>query len=99
MYSVYWDLYTNDTWKKKLAELEAEQTRTHKLEAATVEFAQPGDPEKEEASTNRAKKQTSIARRAGQDGAGRNGSVTTWRSIRQGDGVGCALQLRRARTA
>jgi uncharacterized protein len=45
MYSLYWDLYTNEAWKKKLADVEAEQTRQKKLEAATIAFAQPGDEE------------------------------------------------------
>jgi uncharacterized protein len=48
-YSVYWDLYTNDGWTKKLDELAAERARQQKLEAATIAFLQPGDPEKEKA--------------------------------------------------
>jgi DUF1680 family protein len=48
-YSVYWDLYTSDGWTRKLEELAAERTRQRRLEAATIVFLQPGDPEKEKA--------------------------------------------------
>ena len=47
MYSVYWDLYSPDGWNKKIEEIAAEQTRQRKLEAATIGFVQPGDPERE----------------------------------------------------
>src|SRR5215813_8313881 len=46
-YAIFWDLYTTDTWKQKLAANAAEQERLRKLEAATIAFAQPGDAEKE----------------------------------------------------
>jgi uncharacterized protein len=46
-YSVYWDLYTHESWNKKVEELNAERTRQQKLEAATVAFVSPGDSEKE----------------------------------------------------
>jgi hypothetical protein len=49
MYSVYWDLYTNESWTRKLEELNAERVRQQKLEAATIVFLSPGDPEKEKA--------------------------------------------------
>ena len=49
MYSIYWDLYTNESWTKKLDELSAERLRQQKLEAATVAFLSPGDPDKEKA--------------------------------------------------
>ena len=49
MYSVYWDLDTNETWTKKIEELTAEQARVEKLEAATITFLAPGDTEKEKA--------------------------------------------------
>ncbi|HET7112911.1 MAG TPA: glycoside hydrolase family 127 protein [Pyrinomonadaceae bacterium] len=48
-YSVYWDLYTNDGWTKKIEELKAERARQQRLEAATIAFLTPGDPEKEKA--------------------------------------------------
>jgi len=67
MYSVYWDLYTSDTWKKKLAEIDAEQTRLRKLDAATIEFAQPGDPEKER-SFNQQGEETNLDRSQGRPG-------------------------------
>ena len=46
-YSVYWDLYTNDGWTRKVEELRAERARQQKLEAATIVFLAPGDPEQE----------------------------------------------------
>lgn len=46
-YSVYWDLDTNDSWTKKIEELNTERARQQKLEAATVAFVQPGVAEKE----------------------------------------------------
>jgi uncharacterized protein len=46
-YSVYWDLYTNEGWARKIEELTAERARQRKLEAATIVFLTPGDPEKE----------------------------------------------------
>jgi len=46
-YSVYWDLDTNESWTKKIEELKVERARQAKLEAATVAFIAPGDPEKE----------------------------------------------------
>ena len=42
-YGVYFDLYSNDAWKKKLDELAVERTRQQKLEAATIGFVQSGD--------------------------------------------------------
>ena len=47
MYSLYWDLYTTDGWNKKFEEFAAEQATRRKLEAATIGFVQPGDPERE----------------------------------------------------
>jgi DUF1680 family protein len=46
-YAIYWDLYTPETWKKKLGEVAAERERQRKLEAATISFVQPGDAQKE----------------------------------------------------
>jgi uncharacterized protein len=46
-YSVYWDLYTNEGWTRKIEELTTERARRRKLEAATIAFLTPGDPEKE----------------------------------------------------
>jgi DUF1680 family protein len=46
-YSVYWDLYTNDSWTRKVEELNTERARQQKLEAATIAFLPAGDSEKE----------------------------------------------------
>src|SRR6185503_20242168 len=46
-YALYWDLYTTQGWEKKTGEIAAEQAKQRELEAATMGFAQPGDPEKE----------------------------------------------------
>lgn len=46
-YAVYWDLYTAESWANKIDELKAEKTRQQKLEAATIVYLQPGEPEKE----------------------------------------------------
>src|SRR6266571_2768213 len=46
-YEIYWDLYTAEAWKKKLAEVADERIRRRKLEAATISFVQPGDAQKE----------------------------------------------------
>ena len=46
-YAIYWDLYTNDGWTKKLEELAAERAKQQRLEAATIVFLSPGDMEKE----------------------------------------------------
>jgi hypothetical protein len=47
-YSVYWDLYTNESWTRKIEELAAERARQQKLEAATIVFVQPGASEPEQ---------------------------------------------------
>jgi hypothetical protein len=46
-YSVYWDLYTHESWTRKIDELKAERARQQRLEAATTVFLTPGDAEKE----------------------------------------------------
>jgi len=46
-YSIYWDLYSDKSWARKIEELTTEKTRQEKLEAATVAFLSPGDSEKE----------------------------------------------------
>ena len=46
-YSVYWDLYTHETWTRKLAEVAAEKAKESGLEAVTIAFYQPGDAEKD----------------------------------------------------
>jgi DUF1680 family protein len=46
-YAIYWDLFTPEGWEKKAAEIAAERERQHKLERATVAFAQPGEMQPE----------------------------------------------------
>ncbi len=46
-YAVYWDVYTSEAWTRKAAELNAEEAKQRQLEAATIAYLQPGDPEKE----------------------------------------------------
>jgi uncharacterized protein len=46
-YSIYWDLYTSDTWSKRLAEVAAEAARRNKIDSITTVFVQTGDAEKE----------------------------------------------------
>ena len=46
-YAAYWDLYTPAEWVQKSAEVAAEKERQHRLELATVAFAQPGEMQTE----------------------------------------------------
>jgi DUF1680 family protein len=46
-YAIYWDLFTQPEWEKRAQELAAERERQHKLELATVAFAQPGEMQPE----------------------------------------------------
>ena len=46
-YGVYWDVYSNDEWKRKLGDLAAERAKQRKLESLTVAFVEPGNLEKE----------------------------------------------------
>ncbi|HEV8429891.1 MAG TPA: beta-L-arabinofuranosidase domain-containing protein [Pyrinomonadaceae bacterium] len=48
-YSVYWDVFTSEAWTRKAAEIKAEETKKSQLEAATIAYVQPGEPEKEKA--------------------------------------------------
>ena len=45
-YAIYWDLYTHETWERKLAEFASEKAKQQQLEATTVAFYQPEDAEK-----------------------------------------------------
>ncbi|HKY29819.1 MAG TPA: beta-L-arabinofuranosidase domain-containing protein, partial [Pyrinomonadaceae bacterium] len=49
MYGVYFDLYSSEGWKKKLEEIAAAKKKQQLLEAATIGYIAPGDPEKEKA--------------------------------------------------
>jgi DUF1680 family protein len=46
-YGIYWDVFTPQQWAQQQAEYAAEQERQHKLEAATVAYAQPGEMQPE----------------------------------------------------
>ena len=46
-YSIYWDLYTSETWAKAIAELKAERAKQDQLEAATIALVTPDNGEKE----------------------------------------------------
>jgi uncharacterized protein len=47
VYGGYWDLFTESQWEARAAEIAAERERLHKLEAATIAFAQPGNMQSE----------------------------------------------------
>jgi hypothetical protein len=49
MYGIYFDLYSSEAWSKKLQEIAAAEKKQQLLEAATIGFVAPGDPEKEKA--------------------------------------------------
>src|SRR4030095_2269923 len=46
-YVVYWDLFTAQQWSVREAEYKAELERARRLEAMTVDFAQPGEMQSE----------------------------------------------------
>lgn len=46
-YTVYWDFLTEEQWKQRLAEWEAEQERLRDLERRTVDFVRIGDEQSE----------------------------------------------------
>ena len=46
-YSVYWDMFTPRQWAAREAEYRAEVERARRLEAMTVDFAQPGEMQPE----------------------------------------------------
>jgi hypothetical protein len=66
-YAVYFDLYTAEGWKKKLADVARERERQRKLEAATITFVQPGDVPKEK-EFNQQGEETTLDRAAGRPG-------------------------------
>ncbi len=49
MYGIYFDLYSSDTWSKKLQDTAAAQKKQQLLEAATIGYIPTGDLEKERA--------------------------------------------------
>ena len=66
-YSIYWDLLTPADWEKRTADIAAEKERQRKLEAATVSFVQPGEPDREK-EFNQQGEDTSPTRVAGRAG-------------------------------
>src|SRR5262249_27936401 len=48
-YALYWDRFTDDAWKQRLAEFSAEREKHRKLEEVTVGYVQPGDVANEKA--------------------------------------------------
>ena len=66
-YEIYWDLYTAEMWKRKLAEVADERIRQRKLEADTISFVQPGDAQKEK-EFNQQGEESTLDRAAGRPG-------------------------------
>jgi DUF1680 family protein len=46
-YAVYWDVFTPSEWSRRAQQVAAERERQHKLELATVAYAQPGEMQSE----------------------------------------------------
>ncbi len=46
-YSVYWDIFTDEQWKRKESDYLAEAEYQKKLESITVDFIQPGEMQQE----------------------------------------------------
>src|SRR6185436_6645468 len=44
---VYWDLFTPSEWETRAKEIAAQREKQHKLELATVSYAQPGEMQSE----------------------------------------------------
>ncbi len=63
-YALYWDLYSTDSWNKRLAEVAAEAERQRRLDAATIAFVQTGDVTKEK-QFNQQGEETTTDRMAG----------------------------------
>ncbi|HEY6806368.1 MAG TPA: beta-L-arabinofuranosidase domain-containing protein [Pyrinomonadaceae bacterium] len=66
-YGIYFDLYSNDAWSKKLADIAAAQKKQQLLEAATIAYVSPGDAEKEK-SFNQQGEETNQDRALGRPG-------------------------------
>jgi hypothetical protein len=67
MYAVYWDLYTAESWKKKLEEVAAANEKRKQLDAATIFLVEPGNVENEK-KFNQQGEDTSIDRMTGRAG-------------------------------
>ena len=46
-YAVYWDIFTEPEWDHRAQQVAAERERQHRLELATVAYAQPGEMQTE----------------------------------------------------
>jgi DUF1680 family protein len=46
-YSIYWDLFSEDDWKAREADYQAQLARKKKLEEMTIDFVQPGEMQPE----------------------------------------------------
>ena len=46
-YAVYWDFFSPKTWETRAKEIAEEREKQHKLELATVAYAQPGEMQAE----------------------------------------------------
>lgn len=81
-YSVYWDLFTTQQWVAREADYKAELERVRRLEAMTVDFAQPGEmqPERDH---NMQGERTEIGEHSGRK----------WRHARDGGWVSFELKV------
>jgi DUF1680 family protein len=66
-YAAYWDLFTPPEYARRTADIAAERERLRKLEAATVSFVQPGEPQVE-TEVNQQGEDTTIVRVDGRPG-------------------------------
>ncbi|MCX6301544.1 MAG: glycoside hydrolase family 127 protein [Bacteroidia bacterium] len=46
-YSIYWDMFTEEAWKTRQAEYQAEMEKIKKIKDATIDFVQPGEMQPE----------------------------------------------------
>jgi hypothetical protein len=46
-YAVYWDLLDEQQWRTRVTNYENERERVRRLEAVTIDFVQPGEPQTE----------------------------------------------------
>ncbi len=46
-YSIYWDLFTDELWKARQSEYEAELAEMKRIREATIDFVQPGEMQPE----------------------------------------------------
>ena len=72
VYMGYFDLYTPSDWQKKTEEDAAERERQRQLEAATVAYLEPGNPQRERAFNQQGENTTParVEQRVGRGGRG-----------------------------